>query len=66
MTELMSRCAPAVFIGVKNEGVDGGGPTSFYTLRGSNTACYGLVQEMAFVIAVKTLKEELERHERDS
>jgi len=52
--ELLKRCAPACFIGTKNEG--GQGWQSFYNVKGDAAACYGLLHELAFNIQMRSIE----------
>ena len=55
--ELLDRCSPSIFIGSKNEGLDGNGRTTFYQFKGHPAVCYGLCHEMAFTIMQESLIE---------
>ena len=46
--ELMQRCAPAIFVGTRQE--DGGVPFTFWHYSGNEAKCYGLCHEMSYYI----------------
>ncbi len=47
--ELTMRCAPAIFMGHKDEGY-GKGPIVFFRYSGRESVCYSLCQALAFEI----------------
>lgn len=57
ITELLSRCSPAIFIGSKNEGAIG--QVTFYEASGHLDACYGICLEIANKISRKKIVQEV-------
>jgi len=53
IAELVKRCAPAVFIGYKNEGEDG--MQVFTNKAGDARACFGLCHQMALHIQLNEI-----------
>lgn len=53
--ELVNRCAPAVFIGYKDEGEEG--VQVFSNIAGDPRACFGLCHQMAIHIQLNEIRE---------